>query len=179
MSPALRTLLLLAGLLALAGCEQANMAEQPKARTWDRNPYFAKHMTMRDPVPGTVPRQDPAAAAPQPATITAASLERGRERYGIFCTPCHGASGDGNGIVVQRGFPHAGNLAADRLRQASAADLYRIVGEGHRAMFGMAQMIPSADRWAIVAYLRALQLSQGAEVASLPEADRARLEAAR
>ena len=66
-----------------------------------------------------------------------------------------------------------------RLRQASAAELYRTVGEGHRAMFGMAQMIPSADRWAIVAYLRALQLSQGAELAGLPPEDRARLEAAR
>jgi mono/diheme cytochrome c family protein len=179
MSRRLRLALLLAGLLALAGCEEANMADQPKAKTWDRNPYFAKAMTMRDPVPGTVPRQDPAAAAVQPATITAALLARGRERYAIFCTPCHGASGDGNGIVVQRGFPHAGDLASDRLRQASAADLYRIVGEGHRAMFGMAQMIPSSDRWAIVAYLRALQLSQGAEVAGLPEVDRARIEAAR
>lgn len=174
-----RRLFLLLGLLALGACEEANMAEQPKARTWDRNPYFAKGMTMRDPVPGTVPRQDPAAAAPQPATITAALLERGRERYAIFCTPCHGASGDGRGIVVQRGFPHAGDLAAERLRQASAAELYRIVGEGHRAMFGMAQMIPSSDRWAIVAYLRALQLSQGAAVAALPPEDRARLEGAR
>lgn len=179
MSRILRLTGLLAILLALAACEEANMADQPKARTWDRNPYFAKGMTMRDPVPGTVPRQDPAAAAPQPAAITAALLERGRERYGIFCTPCHGASGDGNGIVVQRGFPHAGNLAADRLRQASAAELYRNIGEGHRAMFGMAQMIPSADRWAIVAYLRALQFSQGAEVSGLPAEDRARLEAAR
>ncbi|GJD90042.1 MULTISPECIES: c-type cytochrome [Methylobacterium] len=179
MSRFLRPLVLVGLLAPLAACEQANMADQPKARTWDRNPYFAKHMTMRDPVPGTVPRQDPAAAAPQPATITAALLARGRERYAIFCTPCHGASGDGRGIVVQRGFPHAGNLAADRLRQASAAELYRTVGEGHRAMFGMAQMIPSADRWAIVAYLRALQLSQGAELAGLPPEDRARLEAAR
>ena len=105
--------------------------------------------------------------------------DRGRARYAIFCTPCHGAAGDGRGIVVQRGFPQAGDLAADRLVGAPAIDLYRAIGEGHRAMLGMAQMIPPADRWAIVAYVRALQISRDVPVAALPETDRAALEAAR
>lgn len=173
----LPTLLALA--LALSACDEADMARQPSARTWDRNSYFRDAMTMRQPVAGTVPRVDPAAETAQPAAITAPMLERGRERYAIFCAPCHGASGDGRGMIVQRGFPQAGSLVSGAPRGASAADLYRTVSEGHRAMFGMAQMIPSGDRWTIVAYLRALQLSQDAAVTELPPEDRARLEASR
>lgn len=165
-------------LLALAACDQADMAVQERARTWDRNGFFEKHITMRQPVPGTVPRDDPAKPAPQPAVASVALLERGRERYDVFCMPCHGLAGDGRGMIVQRGFPSAPPLATERLRNAKAADLYAAIGQGKGAMVGMAQQIPSADRWAIVAYLRALQLSQGAEVASLTPEDRAKLEAA-
>ncbi|MDP4024709.1 cytochrome c [Methylobacterium sp. NEAU 140] len=166
-------------LLPLGACGEANMADQPRAETWDRNAFFPRESTMRHPVAGTVPRADPARPAPQPATITADLLARGQERYGVFCTPCHGPDGRGAGMVVARGFPHAGDLAAEKLRRASAADLYGTISDGYRTMFGMAQMIPSADRWAIVAYLRALQLSRDVAVADLPEADRARLEARR
>ncbi|GJD46762.1 hypothetical protein AFCDBAGC_4646 [Methylobacterium cerastii] len=175
----MRRLLALLALAPLAACGEANMAEQPSARTWDKNNFFPQGMTMRQPVAGTVPRNDPAKAAPQPATITESLLTRGRERYGIFCTPCHGASGDGRGMIVARGFPSAGQLTTERLRQASADDLYRAISQGHRAMYGMGQMIPSADRWAIVAYVRALQRSQDAAVAALPPEDRAKLEASR
>lgn len=166
-------------LLPLAACGEADMADQPRARSWDRNPFFPQALTMRPPVAGTVPQDDPARAVPQPATITERLLARGRERYGIFCTPCHGADGDGRGMIVERGFPQAGRLTTERLRAARAADLDRSIAQGHRAMYGMAQMIPSADRWAVVAYVRALQLSQDAEVASLPLEDRTRLEASR
>ncbi|KAB1073943.1 c-type cytochrome [Methylobacterium planeticum] len=174
-----RRALVLVGLLALAACGEANMTEQDRADTWDRNEFFPRSMTMRQPVAGTVPRVDPAREMPQPATITAAMLDRGAERYGIFCSPCHGKSGNGRGMIVERGFPAATVLSDDRTRAMRAAEIYRAIGQGHRAMYGMAQMIPSADRWAIVAYIRALQTSQNAEVASLPEADRARLEALR
>ena len=174
-----RILATLALLAPLAACGEADMEDQPRAKTWDRNSFFPQAMTMRPPVAGTVPRDDPARAAPQPAVVTAALAARGRERYGIFCTPCHGASGNGRGMIVERGFPNAGQLTTERLRKASAADLYWAITEGHRAMYGMGQMIPSADRWAIVAYVRALQLSQDAEVASLPPEDRAKLEASR
>lgn len=173
-----RILLILSWLAAgLAGCGEANMSAQDRADTWDKNEFFSEGMTMRQPVAGTVPRTDPARPLPQPAAITAAMLERGRERYDIFCTPCHGRTGSGRGLVVERGFPAPTSLTSDRLREARAADLYRAISEGHRTMFGMAQMIPSGDRWAIVAYLRALQASQNVAVARLPEADRARLEA--
>lgn len=177
MSP--RILLPLVVLLPLAACGEANMDEQAKARTWDKNPFFPREMTMRHPVAGTVPRLDPAREMPQPATITAALVERGRQRYAVFCTPCHGQDGGGAGIVVGRGLAPAGDLASERLRMAGAPEIYGAISNGYRSMFGMAQMIPSADRWAIVAYVRALQISRDVPVAALTESDRAALEAAR
>jgi mono/diheme cytochrome c family protein len=167
----------LVALLPLAACGEADMADQARAKTWDKNPFFPRQITMRQPVAGTVPRVDPAREAPQPQTISRALIDRGRERYGVFCTPCHGQDGRGGGMIVARGFPSAGNLTAEPLRKASAAEIYDAIANGRRAMFGMAQMIPSSDRWAIVAYVRALQLSQDAAVASLPAEDRTRLEA--
>ncbi|WP_336486596.1 c-type cytochrome [Methylobacterium nigriterrae] len=175
---AARTLALI-GFLSLGACGEANMTEQDRADTWDRNEFFGRDMTMRQPVPGTVPRVDPARPVLQPATVTEAMLERGQERYDIFCAPCHGRTGNGRGMIVERGFPAATVLTSDRMRAVRAAEIERAIAEGHKTMFGMAQMIPSADRWAIVAYIRALQLSQNAEVASLPEPDRAKLEAVR
>lgn len=175
--PLLPALLVL--LLPLTACGEANMDEQAKARTWDKNPFFPKETTMRHPVAGTVPRVDPAREAPQPSAITASLLARGREQYAVFCTPCHGQDGRGAGMIVARGFPHAEDLASDRLRKAGAGEIYGAISNGYRTMFGMAQMIPSADRWAIVAYVRALQISRDVSVASLPDSDRAALEAAR
>jgi mono/diheme cytochrome c family protein len=171
--------LALLALTPLAACGEADMADQARAKTWDKNPFFPREITMRQPVAGTVPRRDPARPEPQPATISRDLLDRGRQRYAVFCTPCHGQDGRGQGMIVARGFPHAGDLNAGPVRDASAADLYDAIANGRKAMFGMAQMIPSADRWAIVAYVRALQLSQDAPVASLSAEDRARLEAAR
>ena len=165
--------------LTLAGCGEANMRDQPRAKTWDANRFFPQGMTMRAPVPGTVPRTDPARYVPRPALIDAALLARGQERYGIACTPCHGRSGDGKGMIVARGFPAAPAFAEERLAAASSDRLYAAITQGHRAMFGMGAQVAPADRWAIVAYLRALQLSQGARVASLPGEDRAKLEATR
>ncbi len=161
---------------ALAGCGEANMRDQAKAKSWDANRFFPQGMTMRPPVAGTVPRTDPARVVPRPAVIDAALLDRGRERYGIACTPCHGRSGDGRGMIVARGFPAAPSFASPRLVSAHSNRLYAAITEGHGAMLPMGAQIAPADRWAIVAYLRALQLSQGADVASLPAEDRARLE---
>ncbi len=175
MSPLRPALLALLALLPLAGCGEANMDDQAKAKTWDKNAFFPKGMTMRQPVAGTVPRIDPAAEAPRPETITPVLLARGRERYAVFCTPCHGQDGRGAGMIVARGLAPAGDLASERLRAAGAAEIYAVIGHGYRSMFGMAQMIPSADRWAIVAYLRALQLSRDVPVDALPEPDRASL----
>jgi mono/diheme cytochrome c family protein len=161
---------------ALAGCGEANMRDQAKAKTWDANRFFPQGMTMRPPVAGTVPRTDPARFVPRPAVIDAALLERGRERYGIACTPCHGASGDGRGMIVARGFPAAPSFASARLVSASSDRLYAAITEGHGAMLPLGAQVAPGDRWAIVAYLRALQLSQGAEVARLPAEDQAKLQ---
>ncbi|MGT2487902.1 hypothetical protein ACU4GA_22295 [Methylobacterium oryzae CBMB20] len=82
--------LVLLALAPLAGCGEADMADQARAKTWDKNPFFPREITMRQPVAGTVPRSDPARAAPQPQTIDRALLDQGRERYGVFCTPATG-----------------------------------------------------------------------------------------
>ncbi|WP_449411548.1 c-type cytochrome [Methylobacterium komagatae] len=174
-----RPFLALLALLPLAACGEANMDDQAKARTWDKNAFFPKQMTMRHPVTGTVPRTDPAWEVPQPAAITATLVERGRDRYAIYCTPCHGQDGRGAGMIVARGLAPAGDLTSGRWRAAPASEVYGAISQGYRSMLPMASMIPSADRWAIVAYVRALQLSRDASVAALPPADRAALEAAR
>ncbi|KMO39852.1 hypothetical protein VQ02_09275 [Methylobacterium variabile] len=164
---------------ALAGCDQANMVSQPKAKTWDSNPFFPQGQTMRHPVPGTVARASPDRPVPQPASASPALLARGQERYDVFCTPCHGGTGHGDGLIVQRGYPRPPSFHDARLRAASAAHLYDVISHGKGTMLSYAAQVPPADRWAIVAYLRALQLSQGAVLASLPAEDQAGVAAAR
>ena len=168
--------LVCAGLM-LAGCDRADMVSQDKADTWDKNAFFADGSTMRQPVPGTVARGAPNEPVAQPATITQAMIDRGQERFDIFCSPCHGLSGDGRGMIVQRGFPKPPDLAIERLRKAKAHYLYDVITRGHGVMYGYGDRVPPADRWAVVAYLRALQQSQGADVVALPAEDRAKLEA--
>jgi mono/diheme cytochrome c family protein len=96
-----------------------------------------------------------------------ALLRRGRERYDIFCSPCHSVQGDGDGIVVRRGFPHPPGYAEPVLLSAPDGHFYDVITNGYGVMFGYGDRIPPADRWAIVAYVRALQLAQHAAVASL------------
>ncbi len=96
--------------LLLGACDRANMAAQDKSQTWDENQFFPDKSTMRQPVPGTVARDAPNVPVAQPAVITAALVARGHERFDIFCSPCHGLSGDGKGMIVQRGFPGAATL---------------------------------------------------------------------
>lgn len=172
-----RLLLLVPLALALASCDQANMVSQPKSKTWDRNPFFPQNQTMRLPAPGTVPRAAPDRPVPQPASATPALLARGQERYDVFCTPCHGAAGLGDGMIVQRGYPRPPAFDEARLRAASAQALYDVISNGKGTMLSYAAQVPPADRWAIVAYLRALQLSQGATLASLPAEDQAKVAA--
>jgi mono/diheme cytochrome c family protein len=106
-----------------------------------------------------------------PFAMTAADLARGRERYSIYCTPCHGALGDGQGMVVQRGLRRAATYHDDRLRDETQGYFYDVITNGFGAMQGYAEQIPARDRWLIVAYVRALQLSQHATMAEVP-ADR-------
>jgi mono/diheme cytochrome c family protein len=111
-----------------------------------------------------------------PVPITRALLTRGRDRYNIFCSPCHSRIGDGRGMVVERGFRPPPSFHIDRLREAPAGQYFDAITNGFGAMPSYASRIPVPDRWAIVAYVRALQLSQRASPADVPAADRGALE---
>jgi mono/diheme cytochrome c family protein len=115
---------------------------------------------------------------PAPTVITAALLERGHERYDIFCTPCHGRAGNGAGMIVQRGFEHPPSLVEGELRTADNKVFYDTITKGYGAMYSFDTRVDPADRWAIIAYIRALQRSQNTAVASLPPEAQAKLEAA-
>lgn len=114
-----------------------------------------------------------------PIPIDRAMLERGRQRYSIFCAPCHSETGDGDGMIVQRGFSRPPSFHDERLRGEPAGHYFEVITRGHGAMYSYASRIPPRDRWNIVAYIRALQLSQHAEYSRLEDGDRTRLEEAR
>jgi mono/diheme cytochrome c family protein len=116
---------------------------------------------------------------PNPYPITAQLLHRGRERFDIYCSPCHSPVGDGDGRVVRRGFPAPPSYHSERLRNAPDSHFYAVITNGYGAMYSYASRVPPADRWAIVAYIRALQLSQHAGLDDVPPPQRARLEASR
>jgi mono/diheme cytochrome c family protein len=165
----------LLAILAVAGCKKEDMYTQKVIRQWDRDPTAANATSVRPPVAGTLAQEQPDAPVPQPPVITAALLARGQARYNIFCTPCHAESGDGDGMIVQRGFPHPPAFTTARLLRARAQSIYDTITNGHGAMYSYAARVPPADRWAIAAYIRALQQSQAADIAALPDQDRARL----
>jgi mono/diheme cytochrome c family protein len=116
-------------------------------------------------------------AQTNPYPVDMALLRRGQERFTIYCMPCHSPAGDGDGLVVRRGFPPPPSYHQDRLRNAPDRHIYDVIKNGYGVMVPYADRVEPADRWAIVAYIRALQLSQHASVAQLPDADRTRLAA--
>jgi len=185
------TALALAGVLLLISCRQ-DMFDQPRSKPLRQSDFFGDKRLARPPVPGTVARgqlrDDPhlftgrvngALVTTFPFPITRDVLERGRERYNIFCTPCHDRVGDGNGMVVLRGYRAPPSLHIDRLRDAPVGHYYDVITNGLGAMPDYAAQIPVRDRWAIVAYVRALQLSQRATLADVPLAARTELEKAK
>jgi mono/diheme cytochrome c family protein len=107
--------------------------------------------------------------------ITSQALDRGRERYDIYCSPCHGATGDGNGIVIRRGFPTPPSYHIPRLRNAPAGHFFDVMTRGYGVMYSYASRVTPEDRWAIAAYIRALQLSQDGTLSDVPANEMARL----
>jgi mono/diheme cytochrome c family protein len=177
---------------ALVGCRQ-DMYDQPRYEPLEPSDLFPDRTSARHPPQGTIPRGDPRVDRPFWSGIDLAggfvtepsirldrdTLFRGRERYEIYCVPCHGFSGDGNGMIVQRGFKRPSSFHTDRLRAQPIGYFVDVMTNGFGVMPGYADRVPPADRWAIAAYLQALQLSRSASFADLSPEDAARVEEAR
>jgi mono/diheme cytochrome c family protein len=158
------TLLIAVISVALAACD--DMSDQAKQRTY--SPAVGPAATPAN----VVEYREEESQAP---ALTPALLKRGQERFRIYCTPCHSELGDGRGMVVQRGFPAPPSYHDQRLRQAPIQHFYDVITQGYGAMYPFADRVQPADRWAIVAYIRALQRSQYATLSELPDADRGAL----
>lgn len=170
-------------LLALsAGCRQ-DMADQPRADAFEASDFFADGRASRPVVAGTVARgqlrDDPhfftgkvngqlASTFPGQVKLDRALLLRGQDRFNVFCQHCHGPRGEGNGMIVQRGFRQPNSYHVDRLRAAPPGYFFDVITNGYGTMFDLADRVPPADRWAIAAYIRVLQLSQNATQADIP-----------
>jgi hypothetical protein len=183
--------LTLAGVCAVvmlaAGC-RLDMHIQPKYLPYEPTDFFGDGRSERQPVPGTVARgqlrldelmftgrENGVVVDKFPFPITKADLDRGRERYNVYCTPCHDYTGTGQGMIVQRGFPQPPSYHIQRLRDAPAGHFYEVITNGFGAMYSYAARVEPADRWRIAAYIRVLQLSRNATIQDVPEADRPKL----
>jgi mono/diheme cytochrome c family protein len=163
--------------VAVAACTRSNMDSQPKYSEYQRSGLFRDGRVLQAPVPGTVARGDLArnAEVTQKPQVTVELLQRGRTEYDIFCSPCHDRTGSGNGIVVQRGMPKPASLHNDAQRALTDQHLFDVISNGFGAMYGHGDRVQPRDRWAIVAYVRALQLSQHATLDDMPPDEQARL----
>lgn len=179
-------LALLAATLA-AGCRQ-DMHNQPKFIALRESDFYSDHRSARPVVEGTVARghldddellytgkvgSKDATEFPWP--VTDAMMARGRERFDIYCAPCHDRTGSGDGMIVRRGYRRPPSYHIDRLRQAPVGHFFDVITNGFGAMPDYRDQVPVADRWAIIAYIRALQASQGATLAAVPPAEREKL----
>ena len=184
----LRVLAVVTAALALAGCRQ-DMHDAPRYEPLEASTFFANGQASRTLVANTVPRGllredthlnegriDGQLATTFPMAVTPAVMQRGQERFNVFCSPCHGRTGSGNGMVVQRGFRAPPSYHEDRLRNAPVGYFFDVMTSGFGAMQDYASQVPVADRWAIAAYIRALQLSQRATLADVPADRRADLD---
>jgi len=154
----MREVLLMAA-LALAGCHQnLTMSDQKKLAEWERSSIFRNGRVLQTPPSGSVSReQDTRNVLIEKPPMTLALVKRGHERFNIFCSECHGYTGEADGMVVQRGFPRPPNFHEARLVAAPDAYFVDVITHGHGVMYSYADRVPPADRWAIAAYIRALQ----------------------
>lgn len=171
-----------------------DMQDQPRSEAYEKSEFFDNKMASRPPIEGTVARgalrenvalytgkngTGPQAALvdTMPVEVNEQVIKRGQERFNAFCAACHGMTGKGDGMVVRRGFRAPPPMTNDRLLEAPVGHFFDVMTNGFGAMPDYASQISPEDRWAIVAYIRALQLSQRAPLASVPEAERQKLEA--
>jgi mono/diheme cytochrome c family protein len=181
-----RAWLVLLGLIA-AGCRQ-DMHDQPKYIPYRPATFFADQRSERTPLEGTIPRghlsedalletgkTGDSDATMFPFAVDEVVMARGRERFNVYCSPCHGRTGDGNGMIVQRGYRHPPSFHIDRLRQAPPGHIFDVITNGFGAMPDYSVEVRVRDRWAIAAYIRALQLSQHATESDLTAEGRAAL----
>jgi cytochrome c len=159
------------------------MDDQPKYEAMEESGFFLDKSAMRMPLEGTVARgqlnentayyQGKSISGKlinkMPVKLTQQLLERGQKRYNIYCTPCHGLTGAGQGIVIKKGFLPPPSFHIDRLRDIEDGHIFDVISKGIRNMPSYSYQIPVADRWAIVAYFRALQRSQNATLKDIPE----------
>jgi mono/diheme cytochrome c family protein len=181
------SIVLVFALSGFAGCD--NMWHQDHFRPYDPSAHFPDGASARTPPAHTVPAGPRLAAEVAtglrqghaivnlPVPVTLPLLQRGRDCFQAQCAECHGGAGYGDGIVVRRGFPAPPSLHELRLRQAPAGHFYDVMVHGYGIMYPAAARVAPADRWAIVAYIRALQLSQHARLADLPPEERGRFAA--
>jgi mono/diheme cytochrome c family protein len=173
----------------VAGCRQ-DMHDAPRYEAYEASSSFADGRSARAAPTGTVPRgwlrEDDALYTGKvngelvdtvPFAIGHDELKRGQERFNIYCSPCHGRLGDGNGMVVQRGLRQAASYHNDRLRQERIGYFFDVITNGFGAMQGYAEQVPVRDRWLIASYIRVLQYSQNAPAADVPADRRAELDA--
>jgi hypothetical protein len=176
----MRAAALVALVLLGAGC-RSDMNDQAKYKPLAASDFFADGRASRPPVPGTIARGqlredthlytgkvDGALVTTFPFPVTMEVLKRGQQRYNIYCAPCHDRAGNGNGMVVRRGYKQPPSLHIDRLRDAPVGHFYDVIANGLGAMPDYSVQVPVRDRWAIIGYIRALQLSQRATPADVP-----------
>lgn len=176
-------------IFAIAGCRQ-QMADQPHQRPLEPSNFFDDGMASRPVEPGTVARAgkeqnglhfhskvDGKLVDTFPFEVTMEVLARGQERYEIFCSPCHDRLGTGQGMIVRRGFTPARSFHDPRLRDAPAGHFFEVITQGFGQMPSYANQLSEQDRWAVIAYIRALQFSRNVRLDQLPPEDRAKMKA--
>jgi len=188
---ALSTVVLAFAALCASGCDDTlrqDMATQPKNRPLSPSDFFSDGRSERPLLENTVAHgaidndvyevSKDFAGFPPAVKVDEKLLSRGQDRYKIFCTPCHGLQGDGNGMIAMRGMKHPPSYHIDRLRQAPNGYFYDVITNGFGAMYSYSERIAPSDRWAIIAYVRALQLSRNAKATDLSSEQRQKLDAA-
>jgi mono/diheme cytochrome c family protein len=177
-----------AALACLPGCRQ-DMHDAPRYEPLEASDFWGDRRSSRPLVEGTVPRgglkedvvlhtgrtAEGELAAAFPVAVDRGLLQRGRERFNIYCAPCHDQAGTGQGMIVRRGYRVPPSFHIDRLRQAPPGHVVDVITRGFGAMPDYSAQVPAPDRWAIAAYVRALQLSQNAPLSDVPEDERRRL----